>query len=233
VRIKTEEMRSGLLSAVSHDLRTPLASITGAATSLLGQGEKFSAETRQELLESIADEAERLGRLVNNLLEMTRLDSGTAPVARDWYSVEKIVGATLQRLTKILAKHPVTARLPEDLPLVYVDEVLIGQVLANLLENAAKYTAAGTAIEIAAFAEGETVTVAVSDRGPGFAAEDVGRVFEKFYRGRADGVRGVGLGLAIAHAIVSAHGGTMEAANRPEGGAQIRFTLAASAAPAP
>ena len=233
VRIKTEEMRSGLLSAVSHDLRTPLASITGAATSLLGQGEKFSAETRQELLESIADEAERLGRLVNNLLEMTRLDSGTAPVARDWYSVEEMVGATLQRLTKILAKHPVATRLPEDLPLAYVDEVLIGQVLANLLENAAKYTPAGTAIEIAASAEGDTVTVAVSDRGPGFAAEDVGRVFEKFYRGRADGVRGVGLGLAIAHAIVTAHGGTMEAANRPEGGAQIRFTLAASAAPAP
>ena len=233
VRIKTEEMRSGLLSAVSHDLRTPLASITGAATSLLGQGEKFSAETRQELLESIADEAERLGRLVNNLLEMTRLDSGTAPVARDWYSVEEMVGATLQRLTKILAKHPVTTRLPEDLPLVYVDEVLIGQVLANLLENAAKYTPAGTAIEIAASAEGDTVTVVVNDRGPGFAAEDVGRVFEKFYRGRADGVRGVGLGLAIAQAIVTAHGGTMEAANRPEGGAQIRFTLAASAAPAP
>jgi two-component system sensor histidine kinase KdpD len=233
VRIKTEEMRSGLLSAVSHDLRTPLASITGAATSLLGQGEKFSAETRQELLESIADEAERLGRLVNNLLEMTRLDSGTAPVARDWYSVEEIVGATLQRLTKILAKHPVTTRLPEDLPLVYVDEVLIGQVLANLLENAAKYTPAGTAIEIAASAEGDTVTVAVSDLGPGFAADDVGRVFEKFYRGRADGVRGVGLGLAIAQAIVTAHGGRMEAANRPEGGAQIRFTLAASAAPAP
>lgn len=233
LRIKTEEMRSGLLSAVSHDLRTPLASITGAATSLLGQGEKFSAETRQELLESIADEAERLGRLVNNLLEMTRLDSGTAPVARDWYSVEEMVGATLQRLTKILAKHPVTTRLPEDLPLVYVDEVLIGQVLANLLENAAKYTPAGTGIEIAASAEGDTVTVVVNDRGPGFAVEDVGRVFEKFYRGRADGVRGVGLGLAIAHAIVTAHGGTMEAANRLEGGAQIRFTLAASAAPAP
>lgn len=225
LRVKTEEMRSGLLSAVSHDLRTPLASITGAATSLLGQGDKFTAETRRELIESIADEADRLGRLVNNLLEMTRLENGTVQVSRDWHSVEEIVGATLNRLAKILAKHPITTNLPDGLPLIHVDEVLIGQVLANLLENAAKYTAAGTPIEIVATAKVNRVEIEVNDQGPGFTPDDVPRVFEKFYRGRADGSRGVGLGLAIAHAVVSAHGGTMEASNRPNGGAQIRFNL--------
>ena len=228
LRMKTEEMRSGLLSAVSHDLRTPLASITGAATSLLGQGGKFSEETRRELLESIADEADRLGRLVGNLLEMTRLDSGSVQVSRDWHSVEEIVGSTLNRLTKILAGHPVITTLPDDLPLIHVDDVLIGQVLANLLENAAKYTPAGTEIEIAASAKAGVVEIEVNDRGPGFAEHDVKRVFEKFYRGRTDGARGVGLGLAIAQAVITAHGGSIEAANRPGGGAQLRFTIPAS-----
>ncbi len=225
VRMRTEEMRSSLLSAVSHDLRTPLASITGAATSLIDHAGTFSEETRKELLESISDEAERLGRLVNNLLEMTRLDAGTIDIHRDWHSVEEIAGSTLNRLAKVLSEHPVKTSIPDSLPLVRVDDVLIEQVFANLLENAAKYTPAGTEIEVAALAEGDTVAVEVRDNGPGFQDREVSRVFEKFYRGKTDGARGVGLGLAISQAIVHAHGGKIEAANRPGGGAMIRFTL--------
>lgn len=231
VRMRTEQMRSSLLSAVSHDLRTPLASITGAASSLVDQGEKFTAGTRRELAESIADEAERLSRLVSNLLEMTRLESGGAELHSDWHSLEEIVGSTLHRLAKPLARHPVSVSIPGTLPLVRVDDVLIEQVLANLLENAAKYTPAGTALEIDARTEAGAVVVEVRDRGPGFPEQDLSRVFEKFYRGHAEGTRGAGLGLAIAQAIVNAHGGRIEALNRADGGAIVRFTLPAGGQP--
>src|SRR5439155_12451149 len=149
VQIQAEKMRSSLLSAVSHDLRTPLASITGAATTLRSQGEKLLPETRQELLESIAEEAERLGRLVSNLLDMTRLESGVE-LRRDLYPLEEIVGSALQRMEHQLEQRQVTTHLPDSLPLVSVDDVLLGQLLVNLLENATKYTPEGTPIEVAA-----------------------------------------------------------------------------------
>jgi two-component system sensor histidine kinase KdpD len=225
VRINTEQMRSSLLSAVSHDLRTPLASITGAATSLLSQGEHFDLATRRELLESIADEAERLNCLVNNLLEMTRLESGAVEVWRDWHPLEEIVGAALTRVDRSLRGRPVATRLPVDLPLLAVDDVLLEQVFINLLENAAKYTPADSPIEIAARQEGASVIVEVMDRGPGFVDGEESRIFEKFYRGKAQGVRGAGLGLAICQAIVTAHGGAIEAANRQGGGAVMRLRI--------
>jgi two-component system sensor histidine kinase KdpD len=225
VRIKTEQMRSSLLSAVSHDLRTPMASITGAATSLLSQGEHLDAATRQDLLESIADEAERLNCLVNNLLEMTRLESGSVEVRREWHPLEEIIGAALNRVERSFRGRPVETRLPADLPLVAVDDVLLEQVFINLLENAAKYTPAGSPIEIEARPERAEVVVEVMDRGPGFAEGEQTRVFEKFYRGKAEGVRGAGLGLAICQAIVAAHAGTIEAANREGGGAVMRLRI--------
>ena len=151
MQMETEEMRSSLLSAVSHDLRTPLASITGAASTLRSQGEKLAPGVRDELLESISEEALRLSRLVGNLLDMTRLESGME-LRRDLYPLEEIVGAALQRMEPQLAGREVTAAIPEDLPLVNVDDVLLGQVLVNLLENAAKYSPPGSAIEIAATA---------------------------------------------------------------------------------
>lgn len=231
VRMRTEEMRSTLLSAVSHDLRTPLASITGAATSLLHQGDRFPPGTRHELLQSIAEEADRLSRLVTNLLEMTRLDSGAVVIRRDWHSLEEIVGATLHRLSGSLAGHPVTTHLPPDLPLIWVDDVLIGQVFTNLLENAIKYTPPGAAIEIRALTAGQRVQVTVRDDGPGFQDRDVDRVFEKFYRGQTQGTRGVGLGLAISQAIVAAHGGTIRATNSSPHGAAITFDLPAPESP--
>src|SRR5262249_40913801 len=151
----------------SHDLRTPLASITGAASTLRAQGSRLDPAVREELLESIADEADRLGRLVSNLLDMTRLESGIE-IRRDLYPLEEIVGAALQRLERQLQSRPVTTGLPEALPLVYADDVLLGQVIVNLLENAVKYTPAGSPIEIMAEATQDTLTIEVRDRGPGF-----------------------------------------------------------------
>lgn len=225
VRVEAEQMRNSLLSAVSHDLRTPLASITGAASSLLSHRNQMDSKTQQELVESIAQEAVRLSRLVNNLLEMTRLESGAVEVRRDWHSLEEIVGAALNRLESVLGSRPVRVCIPPELPLVSVDDVLLEQVFMNLLENAAKYTPEGSEILVSALPRSDQVIVEVADRGPGFAPGDEKRVWEKFYRGPVRGTRGVGLGLAICRAIVTAHGGTVEAQNRPGGGALIRIVL--------
>jgi len=224
MQMETEEMRSSLLSAVSHDLRTPLASITGAASTLRSQAEKLAPEVRDELLESISDEALRLSRLVGNLLDMTRLESGME-LRRDLYPLEEIVGYALQRMEPQLAGREVTATIPELLPLVNVDDVLLGQVLVNLLENAAKYSPAGSAIEIDAMATQSAVQLDVRDRGRGFAEGEEKRLFEKFYRGSPEGVRGAGLGLAICRAIVMAHRGSIEAIHREGGGAIFRIRL--------
>jgi two-component system sensor histidine kinase KdpD len=223
-QMQAEEMRSSLLSAVSHDLRTPLASITGAASTLRAQGEKLAPEVREELLDSISDEAQRMSRLVGNLLDMTRLESGVQ-LRSELCPLEEIVGEALQRLESQLRHHRVVTQLPENLPPVPVDDVLMGQVIVNLMENAIKYTPAGTAIELIAEEQAGAVELAVLDRGPGFTPGDEKRIFDKFYRGQNGGVRGAGLGLAICKAIVTAHGGTIEAANRPEGGAVFRIRL--------
>ncbi|MBK5290314.1 MAG: sensor histidine kinase KdpD [Acidobacteriia bacterium] len=225
LRIETEQMRSGLLSAVSHDLRTPLATITGAASSLLLHGDQLGRETKRELLESIVQEAERLSRLVNNLLEMTRLESGAVEVKREWHALEEIVGAALTRLDSLLGERPIVTQIPQDLPLISVDDVLLEQLFLNLLENAAKYTPPGSPISISAREDKQGVWIEVADSGPGFAPGDEELVWEKFYRGKAAGARGAGLGLAICRAVVVAHGGTIAAGNRPQGGAMIRIWL--------
>jgi len=224
MQMETEEMRSSLLSAVSHDLRTPLASITGAATTLRSQSDKLAPQVRDELLESISEEALRLSRLVGNLLDMTRLESGVE-LRRDLYPLEEIVGSALQRLEPQLAGRDMLVSLPEDLPLVNADDVLLGQVLVNLIENATKYSPPASAIEIAAQAVAGAVQLEVRDRGPGFAPGEEKRLFEKFYRGQSEGVRGAGLGLAICRAIVVAHRGSIEALHRPGGGAIFRIRL--------
>jgi two-component system sensor histidine kinase KdpD len=223
-QMQNEQMRSSLLSAVSHDLRTPLASITGAASTLRAQGDKLDAQTRQELLDSIADEAERLSRLVSNLLDMTRLQSGVE-LRRDLYPLEEIAGAALQRIERQLGERSVVIRIPGDLPLVYVDDVLLGQLLVNLLENAIKYTPPDSPIEIEAEASSGFVVLEIRDRGPGFPPGDEQRIFEKFYRGKTEGTRGAGLGLAICRAVIEAHRGTIEAFNRAGGGAVFRVRI--------
>ncbi|MBY0505896.1 MAG: sensor histidine kinase KdpD [Bryobacteraceae bacterium] len=223
-RMEAEQMRNSLLAAVSHDLRTPLASITGAATSLLAHGEGFDEGTRRGLLEDIAEEAARLGRLVNNLLEMSRLESG-AEVKRGWHPLEEIVGAALTHLDHRLAGRAVKVDLPPDLPLVSVDDVLLEQVLINLFENAVKYTPAGSPVDLVAGREGDAVSLEILDRGPGWPPGEERRVFDKFFRGPAGNQPGAGLGLAICRAVIAAHGGAIEARNREGGGAVVKVTL--------
>jgi two-component system, OmpR family, sensor histidine kinase KdpD len=226
VQMESEKLRSSLLSAVSHDLRTPLSVITGAASTLIEGNEKMSPQLRRELLESMLDEAQRLDRLVANLLDMTRLEAGALEVRKEWQSLEENVGAALGRMSRTLHDHPVVTHLQPDLPLVPMDELLIEQVLANLLENAAKYSPLGTPIDLSAFANGRTLTVEVADRGPGLSAADLELVFEKFYRATSTNSRpGSGLGLAICRGIIELHGGQIEVENRPGGGAVFRFTL--------
>jgi two-component system, OmpR family, sensor histidine kinase KdpD len=223
LQMETEQMRSSLLSSVSHDLRTPLAVVTGAASSLLEDA--IDAATRRELTETILQEAQRLNRLVRNLLDMTRLEAGVVRVNKEWQPLEEVVGAALNRMEEALVGRQVLTDLAPDLPLVPLDAVLIQQLLVNLLENALKYTPAETSIEIRAHTESGGVEIVVADRGPGIPAGEEQRVFDKFYR--ISGVRGggVGLGLAICKGIVMAHGGRIFVMNRPGGGAEFHIFL--------
>jgi two-component system sensor histidine kinase KdpD len=225
LRARTEEMRSSLLSAVSHDLRTPLAAITGAATTLRDDSSTLPAVERADLLEAICEEAERLERLVGNLLDMTRLESGALQVKREWVPLEEMVGSALGRLESRLGPRPIHVALPADLPLLSVDPVLIEQILVNLLENAAKYTSTDTPIEISARSLPGGIEVEVADRGPGLPGESLERIFEKFYRGSHVGIGGVGLGLPICRGVAEAHGGTLRARNRDGGGASFVLSL--------
>src|SRR5690606_1727960 len=197
--VEAERLRTSLLSSLSHDLRTPLGVITGAASSLRAAGDGMTAEARADLLESILDESARMNRLIRNLLDMIRLETGSLQVQKEWQPLEDAVGVALIRMGDRLARHPVSVNLPPDLPLIPIDAVLLEQVFINLLENAAKYTPEGTPIEVSAEAGPEAVTVTVADRGPGLPAGEEERIFEKFQRGAdAEPGRGIGLGLTIS-----------------------------------
>jgi two-component system sensor histidine kinase KdpD len=226
LRRDAERLRNSLLSSVSHDLRTPLTLITDAASALVAGGDTLDAATRRDLAETIHEKADRLNRLVSNLLDMTRLESGAAAVHREWQPLAGVVGAALRRMGRDLEGHPVNTDLPATLPLVPIDGALIEQVFFNLLDNAVKYTPEGCPIEITARAASGTVTVSFADRGPGLPADVLDRVFEKFYRAKPETAGGgAGLGLTICQAIVSAHGGRIWAENRPGGGLVFNFTL--------
>jgi two-component system sensor histidine kinase KdpD len=224
---EVEAVRSALLSTVSHDLRTPLAAITGAATTLRDVGGGLTDEQRRELLDAICEEAERLERLVSNLLDMTRVEAGALQLRPEWVPIEEVVGSALARVEAGLAGREVTIDIPATLPLVSVDPVLLEHLFVNLLENAVKYTPAGAPIEIRARVSHGAVEADVADRGPGLPESDreIDRLFEKFSRGGQPGVPGAGLGLAICRGIVQAHGGTLAAENRPGGGALFRLRL--------
>lgn len=230
LRAKAEEMRSALLSAVSHDLRTPLAAITGAATAIRDDA-SLPEVTRVELVTSICGEAERLERLVSNLLDMTRLESGSVTVDRQWVPLEELVIAAISRLEPRLAEREVRLDLPADLPLISVDPVLVEQALVNLLENALKYAPESEVIDVGARSTAGAVTLTVADRGPGIARGSEERIFEKFFRGPHPNVRGTGLGLAICRAICEAHGGSIRAAPREGGGAAFVMTLPRTGTP--
>jgi two-component system, OmpR family, sensor histidine kinase KdpD len=223
-RVETESMRTSLLSAVSHDLRTPLSSITGAAATLRSHWDRLDPNTRDELLKTVTDESDRLNRLLNNLIQVTRLESGVV-LRKDWFPLEEVIGAALHRLKSQIGNKRVQTDIPADLPLVAMDDVLMEQVFINLFENALKYTPETSPVEILARNRNGVVEVRVLDRGSGFAPGHEHRVFDKFFRGRTDEVRGAGLGLAICRAIIEAHGGSISAQNRRDGGAMIRFQI--------
>jgi len=224
VAAETERTRSALLSAVSHDLRTPLASIAGAASALAGSG--LDEDARAELLATIREEAERLTRLIGDLLDLTRLESGDLTVKKEAYPLEEIVDSAVQRLSGALAGRPLERVQPEEVLVAPVDPVLLEQVLVNLLENAAKYTPAGSPIEVRLVTADESAVIEVADRGPGLPPGQEARVFERFYRvADSHRSRGTGLGLTVCEAIVRAHCGRIEAENRPGGGALFRVSL--------
>jgi two-component system sensor histidine kinase KdpD len=232
VEAETESLRNSLLSAISHDLRTPLAAIVGASSSLVDGEGKLDANARLDLSRTIYDEAQRMTSLANNILDMARLDTGSVKLNVQWVPIEEIVGSVLTRLDKKLRGRPLRTDLASDLPLLDLDPVMIEQVMMNLLENAIKYTPAGSAIEIAASRGDDHVVVSVSDHGPGIAPGSEERLFEKFFRGEREPAQsGVGLGLAICHAIVSAHGGRIWAENQSGGGARFAFALPIREAP--
>jgi two-component system sensor histidine kinase KdpD len=226
LEVETDRLRSALLTSISHDLRTPLASILGSATSLRSQHAVLDQSTKETLLGTIIEESDRLNRFIGNLLDMTRLESGALKPRTSLNELSDVIGAALRRVSKILAAHRIEVDLPANLPLLALDMVLFEQVLFNLLDNAAKHAPAGSLITIAASNNGETVTLCIMDEGEGIPAGDVDRIFEKFYRAGDRRRVGTGLGLAICRGFVEAMDGTISAANRLDRpGAMFIITL--------
>lgn len=216
---ETEQLRSALLASVSHDLRTPLTSMRGSIDSLLALGEAIPLEDRRELLEGTRDEAERLDRYIQNLLDMTRLGHGALKLARDWVSPADIVGSALNRLRTVLAPLQVNTDVPAELPLLFVHAALIEQALINVLENAARFSPSHGRLQLCAGADDSELFFSVCDEGPGIPEEERAKIFDMFYTAaRGDrGGQGTGLGLAICQGMVGAHGGRISVADGIEG----------------
>jgi len=231
VRMLTERLRSSILSALSHDLRTPLTAMVGLADSLF-LVKPVLPPTALETAQALHEQAARLAGLVANLLDMARLNAGEVTLRREWQPLEEVVGTSIKLLGSALAGHQVKVELPADLPLLDFDAVLIERVLCNLLENAAKYSPPGGAIELRASLATDSVEVTVSDQGPGFPAQRRDDLFKMFVRGAGTSAQpGSGLGLAICKAIVEAHGGQITADNGADGGGRVSFTLPKGSAP--
>ena len=225
VQVEAEKLRNTLLSSISHDLRTPLAAIQGATTLLLSSL-NVDPGVRLDLLMSIHEEVEYISRMVTNLLNLTRLESGSVEIKKELHPLEEIVGTVADLLEKRLMDHPLKIAVPPDLPMIPMDASLIQQILFNLLDNAVSHTRSGTSIELSAAVDGGELRTEVADRGPGIRAGEERKIFDKFYRVTAEGKRsGMGLGLALCEAIVRLHGGRIWVENRPDGGAVFRFTL--------
>ena len=234
IEAETERIRSTLLASISHDLRTPLAVMAGASSSLEQGGERLTTAERNALAKSIFDQAREMSEHVAKLLQMTRLELSAIRLDRDWASLAEIVGTVLARLAERLAMHRVIVDLPDDLPLIRVDATLIEQALTNLLENCAKHTPPATVVRVRAQRSDGEIVVSVEDYSDGLAEHDVERVFAKFHRGSMEGPgTGLGLGLAICRAIVRLHGGRAWAERVPGGGTAFRFTLAVEQTPSP
>jgi len=225
MEMASERLRTSILSALSHDLRTPLTAIVGLADSLTVQKPPLP-EAAHETAAAIRDQAARLSSMVTNLLDMARLAAGNVKPRKEWQVLEEVAGAAVQLLGRSLAGHRVAIELPLAIPLIEFDAILIERVLCNLIENAAKYSAPGSAITIGARLEGGFAHVSVTDEGPGFPEGRQEEVFEMFVRGEPESsAPGAGLGLAISRSIVEAHRGTIHARNQAPRGAQVTFTL--------
>jgi two-component system, OmpR family, sensor histidine kinase KdpD len=224
--VETERLRSALLTSISHDLKTPLAAVLGAAAALRDLAAKLSNAEKAELLATIIDESERLNRFIANLLDMTKLESGAVIPNTAPHDLGEIIGSALRRTGKILAGHHVTLELAKDLPMLELDAVLFEQVLFNLLDNASKHSSAGTTITIRTGRDGDTAVLQVLDEGEGIPGTDLDRIFDKFYRAqKGDQVRaGTGLGLAISRGFVEAMHGRICAANRRDRSGAV-FTI--------
>jgi two-component system sensor histidine kinase KdpD len=235
VRIETEQTKNALLRSISHDLRTPLAVIKGSAGTLLELGRGRREAEEADLLESIVEESTRMANLIDKLLSMTRLETEQVALNRQWQPLEELVAAAMSRVEPLAGQRTLHTRIPSDAVLL-VDPVLLEQVIYNLLENAVKYTPEKSRILLEAFREPEAVTVIVEDDGPGIDPEELEKIFDKFYRGRAAvrGERGgVGLGLAICQTVIRLHGGRIWAENREGGGARFVFSLPNAREPRP
>jgi len=228
VRAEADKLRVAMLSSLSHDLRTPLASILGASTSLLSGKDLYDERQTHDLLSTIREEAERLDRFVGNLLDMSRLEAGVLGVKLETSQVRELVEMAVKRLTRRLSGHRVVLDLPDDLPLVLIDPLLFEQAIANILDNAAKYAPPGSTIRMSGGSDPARVTLSIEDEGPGLPPDDLPHIFDKFYRAKAADrrVAGTGLGLAVARGFVEAFGGTLDAANRKDrSGAVLTMTL--------
>ncbi len=226
VAAETESLRNTLLASISHDLRTPLAAIAGASSTLAERGRELDDEIRTSLARSIEAKAVEMSEIVSNVLDLMRFESGQMALRRDAHALDDLIGSALVRVEDRLRSHPVRIDLPNELPVLHVDGTLIVQALVNIFDNAAKYTPAEAVLDIRGRIEQERVRVEIDDDGPGFPAVERERLFDKFSRGQGEGaVAGAGLGLAICRAIIAAHGGTIRATDRPGGGARIEFYL--------
>ena len=226
VDAETERLRNTLLASISHDLRTPLAVMMGASSTLATRDAQLSSNDRVQLAQSIVDQAQELTGRISKLLQMTRLEVGAIPLAKDWVAIDEILAGVLTKLSVPLEGYRVVIDLPSDLPLLHADASLLEQVLMNLLENATRHTALGTLISVVASSSADVVQMCVSDRGPGIANADLTRIFEKFHRNaNTSGIAGVGLGLTICRAIIDLHGGRIWAQSSQQTGTEIHFTL--------
>ena len=224
--VESDQLRTALFNSISHELRTPLASIIGSISSLLDKEGVYSSEDRVELLETVKEGAVRMDRLVANLLDTARLESGMMQLKKDWCDIEDITGIALRRVAESIKDRKLTINIPEALPIVKADCVLLEQVLVNLLDNACKYSTKGSEIAITASCDETMVQISVADRGSGIPADYLTQVFDKFYRlEQPKKVSGTGLGLSICKGIIEAHGGYIHAENRPGGGTVMTFTI--------
>jgi len=226
---QADQLKSALLTVVSHDLRTPLSSIKAAATSLLQENMHWDAATQRDFLGAIDEETDRLTRLVGNFLDLSRIQGGALQPEKEWYDIAEVIGAVVRRLTPLLGEHPLRVAITPDLPLLHFDYVEIAQVLANLIENAAKYSPPGTVIAVVATGEANAVRVCVADHGFGIPPADLPHVFDIFYRVRRSGhdqqIAGTGIGLTICKGFVEAHGGTISVSSTVGQGTTFCFTL--------